>query len=381
MADDGSIVGSSELRPELEAALASCFDAVMAPELWPGATEALTEGLGALGSCFNMYGGAADRRMLAPMSGSYRAMLDEFLADGWGEHDLRGQRGWPLLNRGQMVILDDQIVPAAERAGAPIYAELFRRHEFDVFAALGFHANDRLWVLNIARSRTMATFEPECAEELARLRPHLARLLTFAQAMAGAAAAGAMAALEETASAAILVDWTGRVVEMNAPARQRMGAGLSVRAGRLAADRPDSQARLDGLVAAAVSPDLSRAAAGGAPITLPIPAGGALMLEAVPARAEMADAFGRTGALLILSDPARRARPAEHLLRQLYGLTAREAQVAVLIAGGDGVAEISDALKLMTSSVRQLVKTLLWKTGARRQSELVAMLSRLPDGR
>jgi hypothetical protein len=28
-----------------------------------------------------------------------------------------------------------------------------------------------------------------------------------------------------------------------------------------------------------------------------------------------------------------------------------------------------------------VIKVLLWKTGARRQSELVAMFARLPDGR
>lgn len=381
MADDGARLGADGLRPELAAALGTCFDAVANPELWPGATESLTAAMGALGACFNMHGADADRRWLAPMSSRYRDMLGEFLADGWAEHDLRGQRGWPLLKRSKLIVLDNQITTPDERAKTPIYAELFRRHDLDTFAAIGIPTSDQLWVLNLARSKAMGDFDIADGEEMARLAPLLGRLLSFAQSLSGAAATGAMAALEDTATAAILVDWTGRVVEVNAPARELIGAGLSIRAGRLVAERPDAQAVLDGAVAAAISPETERFGAGGGPVMLPKVTGGGLTIDAYPIRAAMADAFGRNGALLILSDPARRPRPSDRLLRELYGLTQREAQVAALIAAGDGAAEISETLGLKASSVRQVIKVLLWKAGARRQSELVAMFARLPDVR
>lgn len=380
MADDGARLGADELRPELAAALETCFDAVANPELWPGATERLTAALGALGACFNMQGADADRRKLAPMSSRYGDMLGEFLAGGWGEHDVRGQRGWPLLKRGGLVVLDNHITTPQERAGLPIYAELFRRHELDTFAAIGFHANDAQWVLNLARSKAMGDFGGAEAQEMARIAPLLGRLLTFAQTLASAAADGAMAALEETATAAILVDWVGRVTEINGPARALLGAGLAIRGGRLTVERADDQAMLDALIGAATSAEGNRAGPGG-PVMLALAQGGVLMIDAVPVRAAMADAFGRSGALLILTNPARRPRPSDVVLRELFGLTQREAQVAVLIAAGDGAEDISDALGLKASSVRQVIKVLLWKTGARRQSELVAKFSRLPDGR
>jgi DNA-binding CsgD family transcriptional regulator len=380
MADDGARLGADGLRPELAAALESCFDAVANPELWPRATENLTAALGALGACFNMHGAAADRRLLAPMSASYRDMLAEFLADGWGEHDVRGQRGWPLMKRGNLVVLDNHFSSPEERARTPIYAELFRRHDLDTFAAVGFHANDALWVLNLARSKAMEDFGGAEAQEMARIAPLLGRLLTFAETLAGAAANGAMAALEETATAAVLVDWTGRVAEINEPARGLLGASLAIRGGRLSVERADDQAALDALIGAATRPGVNRAGPGG-PVMVRLARGGALVIDAVPVRAAMADAFGRSGALLIMTNPGRRPNPSDSLLRELYGLTQREAQVAALIAAGDGAAEISDTLGLKASSVRQVIKVLLWKTGARRQSELVAMFARLPDGR
>jgi DNA-binding CsgD family transcriptional regulator len=381
MADDGARLGADGLRPELAAALESCFDAVANPELWPRATEELTAALGALGACFNMHGADADRRRLAPRSSRYGEMLSEFLADGWGEHDVRGQRGWPLLKRGSLVVLDNHISTPHEREGIPIYTELFRRHDLDTFAAIGFHANDAQWVLNLARSKAMGDFSVAEAQEMARIAPLLSRLLTFAETLASAAANGAMAALEDTATAAILVDWAGQVTEVNRPARALLGAGLAVRGARLSVERADDQAMLDGLIGVATSPEASRAGPCGGPVMLALPQGGVLMIDAVPVRAAMADAFGRSGALLILSNPGRRPRPSDSLLRELFGLTQREAQVAALIAAGDGAAEISDTLGLKASSVRQVIKVLLWKTGARRQSELVAMFARLPDGR
>lgn len=380
MADDGARLGADGLRPELAAALEACFDAVANPELWPGATEALTDALGALGACFNMHGADAGRRRLAPMSRRYGDMLSEFLAGGWGEHDVRGQRGWPLMKRGNLVVLDNHITTPDERDGTPIYAELFRRHELDTFAAIGFRANDALWVLNLARSKAMGDFGGAEASEMARVAPLLGRLLTFAQTLAGAAAHGAMAALDETATAAVLVDWSGRVAELNEPARGLLGASLAIRGGRLSVERADDQAMLDALIGAATRPGANRAGAGG-PVMLPLAQGGVLVIDAMPVGAAMADAFGRSGALLILTHPGRRPNPSDGLLRELYGLTQREAQVAALIAAGDGASEISDALGLKASSVRQVIKVLLWKTGARRQSELVAMFARLPDGR
>jgi DNA-binding CsgD family transcriptional regulator len=373
---------AGRLRPEISAALGTCFDAALHPELWSDATEQLTIALGALGVCFHMQGAPAERRMLAPISASYRAMLEEFLAGGWGQLDVRAQRGWPMIQRGASVLLDDDFIAADERAHTPIYAELFRRHDMDDFAAVGFRCDDQSWVLNVVRSRGASADDPRRrADELRALQPYLARLVGFGQALAGSAAGGAMAALEATGVGAILLDWAGRVVEMNALARTHLGAGLSARGGGLVADRPDVQARLDGLVAWALSPEASRAGLGGGPMALPLPAGGALMVDALPARGELADAFGRSGALLLVTDPRARPRPAAALLRQLYGLTPREAEAAARLAAGDGVAEISEGLGLMESSVRQLIKALLWKTGARRQSELVAMMARLPDGR
>jgi DNA-binding CsgD family transcriptional regulator len=369
---------SDGLRSPIGAALETCFEAVLTPDLWPVVTEELTRSLGALGSCFHMNGVSGERRFLAPMSRRYRDMLGEFQAGGWAEHDLRGQRGWPMLQRGAPLILEQHVTSPAQRGRLPIYRELFQRHDLEMFAGVGFRSGGQQWTFNLVRSERMGGYEGDAAAELSRLAPHLRRVLDFAAAMAGATTNGAMTALEETATAAMLLDWSGRVAVMNESARAIIGRGLSLAGGRLTADWPGAQPALDALVAASLAVD---AGPGFGPVAAPGPDGAVLMVEAVPARRGLTDAFGRTGALILITDPNRRPRPASKVLRSAFGLTAREAEVALGLAAGEGVAEIGEALGLKASSVRQVLKALFWKTGTRRQSQLVAMLARLPDRR
>ena len=372
------------LRPELEAALASCFDAVIAQDSWPRATEALAAAMGALGSCFHMFG-AGERRLEAPMSIRYREMLAEFLAGGWGDHDVRGQRGWPLARKGPRVILENDISTPEERARLPIYNELFRRHDLETFAGLTFRANGRLWAFNIVRSQAMGDYGFDTAQQLSWLAPQVSRLICFGEVMSQAAAQGAMATLERSATGAILLDWNGRVLEMNEAARHMMGSGLTVRAGRVCADWPGAQPALEALVASAVHDDTGHLRSGLGPIAAPKPSGGMLLVDAVTTGSRMGGAFGRYGALLMVTDPGRRHSVSRTLLRRLYGLTNREAEVAERIGAGEGAGDIAERLELKTSSVRQLIKAVLEKTGTARQSELAALVSRLPasprDGR
>lgn len=365
------------LQTELEAALGRCFDAMVGQDSWPLATEAIADTLGALGSCFHMFG-AGDRRLEAPMSIRYREMLGEFLAGGWAEHDVRGQRGWPLAKRApQVVILENDVSTPEERARLPIYTELFRRHDLETFAGLTFRANGRLWAFNIVRSQALGDYGGDTAQQLTRLGPHLSRLICFGEVMSQSAALGAMTTLERSTTGAILLDWSGKVFDLNRAARSMMGSGLSVHGGRVCADSPAAQAALDALIAGAVQ-ESGHLRSGLGPVAVPKRSGGALLLDAVTTGRRMGDAFARYGALLLVTDPGRRSPVSRTLLRRLYGLTPREAEVAERVGVGESAAEIAEGLGLKSSSVRQLIKAVLEKTGAKRQSELAALISRLP---
>ena len=69
--------------------------------------------------------------------------------------------------------------------------------------------------------------------------------------------------------------------------------------------------------------------------------------------------------------------PAQYL-RQLYGLTKREAELAALVATGQDVAICADLLGITASTARGYLKRIYSKTDTSRQAELVHLLLNLP---
>jgi DNA-binding CsgD family transcriptional regulator len=72
-----------------------------------------------------------------------------------------------------------------------------------------------------------------------------------------------------------------------------------------------------------------------------------------------------------------RAGPGSHLLAGAFGLTPAEARLASIIAEGRNPGQAAQELQIATSTARNHLKAIFAKTATRRESELVALLSRL----
>ena len=62
------------------------------------------------------------------------------------------------------------------------------------------------------------------------------------------------------------------------------------------------------------------------------------------------------------------------VLRQIFGLSPQEANVAVLIASGLSLAEIQTTMHLSRETIRNMLKKVFWKTDTHRQAELAVLL-------
>jgi DNA-binding CsgD family transcriptional regulator len=69
--------------------------------------------------------------------------------------------------------------------------------------------------------------------------------------------------------------------------------------------------------------------------------------------------------------------PSEGRLRELFGLTATEARFAQLIASGDTVEEVAETMGIKLTTARSKLAVIFSKTETRRQTKLVALLSRI----
>lgn len=79
-------------------------------------------------------------------------------------------------------------------------------------------------------------------------------------------------------------------------------------------------------------------------------------------------------ALVMILDSALPVEATELELRQLYGFTSTEAQLANLLMEGMALEDCCDELGIRRTTVRMHLRNIFAKTGARRQGELVALL-------
>lgn len=109
------------------------------------------------------------------------------------------------------------------------------------------------------------------------------------------------------------------------------------------------------------------------------------MIRAVPCDAVLPVAhvysemqYGRQTLALIVDQPERQPTTADRL-RQGFGLTAAEAEVALKLAEGFGTDEIAAKRNASRNTVRNQIQTLLFKMDARSRGDVIRIVSRLLD--
>ena len=196
-----------------------------------------------------------------------------------------------------------------------------------------------------------------------------------------------LAALIDTIrSGVIQLDQHGRIVAANESARDllRRGDGLFDQGGFLHARVPADDAALQALLARALPGSGSQGAGGSILVRrgrdLP-----RLVLHVSPVGEEGAEIdTGRVAALVLVVDPASRARIDPALVAATLGLTPMESRVAVWLAEGKTVRDIARATGRTENTVRWHLKNIFAKQGIGRQFELVQLvrsLAGLPDHR
>jgi len=228
----------------------------------------------------------------------------------------------------------------------------------------------------------LAEVEGAAADVLRRLAPHFRRALEIAGRLGGRAAAEtALAALlEQVGDCAIAIDRRRRVRFAN----RRALALLESRA--LIAERPS---RGLSFVAHEAEEAFTRALEGclgtierpaAASFMVRVGSGRALPVHVLPLRT--AGSFAAAGAnaavaLVVIGAERSRAVPPDTALRSLYGLSRREADVALLIAEGASARETASRLGVSTATTRNQLAAAMAKLGVHRRAELVALLAGL----
>ena len=336
------------------------------PELWPGLLQKLGDSYGAFGGLLFSFGGDGVRS-----AGPARctAVMDEFVAEGWMEHNDRPARALAMMHPG--FLCDTDFYTEAEMLEIPMYRDFLVPKGMIAAAGCAFRgATDDKIIISVEGFRS----HDACASavpSLNELRPHLARAAMLSSQMKLERARAMAAALQVIGAPAAVLDGHGRVRAANLLFEGLMGklffdnrSGLRVRA--------LNERRLE--------TTLAKIRAGGAGASLGLPPSEGQppsVLHLLPVRACARDVFGDLSVIAVFSGGPTHSDVPDAVLQSLFDLTGAEVRVAWEIGQGRSIREIAVKNEVSENTVRNQVKAIFHKVGVERQSELAVLLGRL----
>lgn len=213
--------------------------------------------------------------------------------------------------------------------------------------------------------------------------PHLQRAMRMAMQIDGARRLSAVqeGMFEASPYAMAVCSRDGQLLYANSRMERLLEDqdGLTYRGGRLGArHRPDHEALIGALAACAAPPGLT------APLddTLRIrrPSGKtdySVRVHRLPGWDRLLGLGIQAVAWLQVTDPAEAPRDVTETLRRLYHLTAAESRLVAALARGDTPKAAAQRFHITENTIRTQLKSVLAKTGVRRQVELVLLVNRL----
>ena len=354
----------------LDRAINEFAAAAASAQAWPEALQALAEGLGADGATLTR-GPSSPIGMVA--SRGIREIVEEYFAFGM-QIDTRERRVMLRPVGGFTGDFDNFTPEEIERD--PFYTEFLRPRGF------GWHANAALndgpdaLLLNLKRHWSRGPYQRDDLRRISTVLPHLRAAAHHAAIGLGDRARDDLARLSDRGQGGLLLDMHGAAICWNP--EMAFGDGLSLHDRRLVTGAGADQAGLNRAIDLALAPGPASDLPAPAACAIRRPSGKRpLVVRVATLAAGAANPVAQARALVSVLDPDAR-RPAQtSLLREVFGLTPREADIADLLCDGLSLAEIAARVRITLPHARQRLKIILQKTETTRQGELIALLSRL----
>ena len=357
----------------LDKACARLGDAVIDPAMWP---EILGEISGAVGATGAVLLQSDLRTSDIPHSPGLSEMLNAYFGNEWHTRDLRANRSFPLILKGEIVITDHDIVTLDEMERSPFYNELHAPHGLRWFAGIGFRVGHALWGMSIQRSPQQGPFEANDKRLLVHLSQRLTEVATLSTAVGRIALSSATNALNAVRQPAIAIDRFGFVLDANPAAEGLFDENLRTSNRRLVVGDAEAKLCLEKLTDR-LRITVDTATLPCEPIVIRRREKSPVILRVLPVHGAARAPFLGARALLTLTAIEPRAGPKPALLSKAFGLTPAEARLASIIAEGLSPERAAEELAISKATARNQLKAIFAKTGSHRQSELVALLCRL----
>jgi len=360
--------------------LDTLYDAALAPELWIPVMERFADMLGgnsAVLSQLNIEDGRGDSTVVRVDPAMRGVYLDHF-AHINPLHLVEDSAAY-LREWAPRILTDEDWMPKARLVATEYYNDFLK--PLDIHSVLMIRLAKRgadISVLNVNRPRRTGQFGRAEIDLAHGLHPHFIRAFNLCQKLGEVQESrdGMAAALDRSPHGLFLIDDTGQVRHVNRTGEALIAAGhgLTLCERRLAASAPDASRQLQALIARVTSPDRSQRTGGSMAVPAP-PRRLPLSLTVAPLASErFSFVRNRLSAIVCVTDLESGASMPEQTLRNLFGLTAAEARVAIAFFEGCTSKEAAESLGLSFHTVRVQLARIFEKTQTNRQADLVRLM-------
>jgi len=348
-------------------------DAALDPAIWPEIIQEICTVVGAKGAALLQ---TDVRTPDIPRSAEVEEIFKNYFAQGWHVQDIRANRSVPLLLRGEKVITDQDILTADEMRHAKLYRDFLPTIGLQWFAAIGFRAGSALWGLAIQRTPQEGAFERRDKLVLAQLVPRLTETATLSTLVGRVALTGMTHALDLIHQPALALDRLGFVLDVNAAAEEIFDDEIWVANRRLIIGNSRARAEYDTFLdRLRATPDTFVLTAD--PLVIRREAKPPILIRVYPIGGPARGPFMGARVLLVIQDLARKPLATRDDLQKAFGLSPAEARLAAQIAAGISIEKAAEILGIARETARNQLKSVFAKTDTHRQSELVALLSKI----
>lgn len=280
----------------------------------------------------------------------------------------------------EVVALED-ILPDEELTASDYYLHYLQ--PINLFRILGvdtLEPGGMLARLRFSRRRAELPFSANERTLLKRITPHLRRAIEiYARLNRMTSERDVYAgAVDQLSVATIILDERGRLLNTNALAKTLLeeADGLSLRDQQLHIDGRDINRELQQALKDIIKAQHSSTPGVVRALRLPRSAGRAdlgLVIRPVPS-SERGEGQSSPCAAVFISDPDLRESASQQILAELFELTPAESNLAILLARGLSLAEVSANQHISQHTARAQLKSIFAKTAVSRQAELVRLV-------
>lgn len=314
---------------------------------------------------------ATGRELGHPCSDSLALPLERYYNEGWAERDYR-LRAIPLAMRRKVVIDSDFM------SDDDYNNEFFRFmncFNLKYTALVIFRIDGNIVCCALHRKKDKGGFSPQEGRALTGLSERFTLASSIAHSVADAKVMGLSEAFDRMNLGVIFFNRAGRVARMNGAAERLMGEDLSVTRGEIRAGSSEETNALRKQIHITLSGLETPYSQVGIRITRREKR--PLIVRTQRIDGFLQDFFYDIKAMAVIEDLGEQPQGKASVLQSAFNLTPTQAAIAMLLAEGGGLKDVADQRHISYETARTHMKSLLSKMGARGQSEIVSLVTKI----